>query len=60
MKEQRDIDSLWVEREEPPKGASLNVAEWLSDIESAVGDADVPPDREYTNIGGKNGLELFV
>jgi len=43
-----------------PRCDSGGVSEWLTNIELAfeVDDDDVR--REYTNIGGQNGLELFV
>ena len=60
MQKQTHIDSLGVESVKQSRREPLNVAEWLSDIESALESEDVRPDREYTNIGGQNGLELFV
>lgn len=36
------------------------VAEWLTGMELALAAEDDDIRREYTNIGGKDGLELFV
>lgn len=43
-----------------PRCENGNVAEWLVDIELAFAAEDDDVRREYTNIGGQNGLELFV
>ena len=37
-----------------------SVGEWLADIERAVEASNEDIRREYQNIGGENGLELFV
>lgn len=43
-----------------PRWKSPDVSEWLINIELALETEDDDVGREYTNIGGQNGLELFV
>lgn len=43
-----------------PHCDSGDVAEWLTNIEQAFDADEDDVRREYTNIGGQNGLELFV
>lgn len=43
-----------------PRCDSGGVSEWLTNIELAFEAEDDDVRREYTNIGGQNGLELFV
>ncbi len=43
-----------------PRCESGDVSEWLTNIEQAFDAEEVDVRRAYTNIGGQNGLELFV
>ena len=60
MQNDTNTDSLWVETPQPRRCEAVKVADWLADIERAVEAADDDIGRKYRNIGGKNGLELFV
>lgn len=53
-------DSLSVETSHLPPCKDTNVLDWLADTARAVEAADEDIGREYMNIGGRNGLELFV
>ncbi len=37
-----------------------DISTWLTNIELTLASVDDEVGREYTNIGGQNGLELFV
>lgn len=49
-----------VELSDLPHFERGNVSEWLINVELALEAEDDDVRREYKNIGGQNGLELFV
>lgn len=60
MQNDTKTDSLRVETSHLPRCEDANVSDWLAELERAVEAEDDDPGRNYMNIGGKNGLELFV
>ena len=60
MQNKHSFAPVGAQRFQPPRRDEIDVAEWLAEIEASLErDAD-DIDRKYTNIGGQNGLELFV
>lgn len=53
-------DSPRVEMSHLPRYGNSSISEWLIELEQALEAEDDDVRREYTNIGGQNGLELFV
>jgi len=53
-------DSPKVEMSDLPRCGNSSISEWLTELEQALEAEDDDVRREYTNIGGQNGLELFV
>ncbi len=49
-----------VEPSSLPRFENGDVSGWLINVELALEAEDDDVAREYTNIGGQNGLELFV
>lgn len=49
-----------VEPTDLPRLENGQVSEWLINVELALETEDDDVRQEYTNIGGQNGLELFV
>ena len=52
--------ALQVEPSDLPRLENGKVSEWLINVELALEAEADDMRREYTNIGGQNGLELFV
>lgn len=53
-------DSRQPDALQPENAQGATVRDWLAEIERAVESGEDDIRREYTNIGGENGLELFV
>ena len=60
MQNSDKTDSLAFDALYLPNCEDGQVTEWLAGMEQAMAAGDDDIRREYTNIGGKNGLELFV
>ncbi len=60
MHEKKTSAAPQVEPSELPRFENGDVSGWLINVELALEAEDDDVLREYTNIGGQNGLELFV
>ncbi len=60
MYDKNRVDSSATELFELPRCEDANVALWLAEIERTINCDEDDVRRGYRNIGGQNGLELFV